>query len=115
MRHSEFVEKFNDGKISVNVDKNLAGFLYGRPGLLPRDIRLKQANLRTFAIGGTLAGLVLFFFIPWEIALIVLFIGLALFPICQKNAANGVLEAALDLSYVYNVAIEEGVLKITEK
>jgi hypothetical protein len=114
MNHSDFVEKYHSNQIAVNVDRNKAGFMYEQPGLIPQQFRAKQAMIRTLAFGGFLLGVVLFFFIPWWAAFGVLFLGLYMFPLAQKNAAKGVLLAALQSPYVYQVAIENQVLVIRD-
>ena len=114
MEHSEFVDRYSKGEISVNVDKNQAGFMYGRPGLMPQSLRARQARYRTFAFGGVIVGIALFFLATWWVALAVLFFGLYMFPQAQKSAAAGVLEAALLDASVYKIAKESNVIVIGE-
>jgi hypothetical protein len=115
MEHSTFVQKYRDNKIEVSVDKNKAGFMYKNSDLLPQNLRKKQALIRTGGVGGVLLGIVLFFFSPWWLALIVLFLGLLMFPNAQKSAAKGVLDASLANQYVYQAAVDNQVIVIREK
>ena len=115
MEHSTFVQKYRANKIEVSVDKNKAGFMYEKPGLLPQNLRKKQALIRTGGFGGVLLGIVLFFFSPWGFALMVLFFGLFMFPYAQKSAAKGVLDASLADQYVYQAAVDNQVIVIREK
>jgi len=115
MTHDEFVKKFNAGQIDILIDKNLAGYLYEQPYLLPRHIRTRQAVLRTVAYAGFAISLVLFFLTPWWVASGCLLASWSMFVVCQKSAVKGVYEAVLDYSNVYQTAIIAGVLKIKEK
>lgn len=114
MDHSTFVEKYQTKKIEVIVDRNKAGFMYSTPELLPPNLRKKQALIRTAAFIVILLGIILFFFVPWWQALIVLFVGLFLFPYAQNSAAKGVLEASLTNNDVYQIAMDNQVLIIKE-
>jgi len=66
------------------------------------------------AFGGFFLGFVLYFFTPWWFATIVLVLSLFMFRVAQSQASSGVLEAALEDSYIYQVALEENVLIIEE-
>lgn len=110
MEHADFVEKYNTSQIKVHVHRDKAGFLYGQPGLIPENLGATQAMIRTVAFGGLILGLALFFFVPWWVAVIVVVFALYIFPIAQKNAMKGVLEAALRDQYVYQVALERQVI-----
>jgi hypothetical protein len=114
MEHDEFVQKYRNGLLVVRVDREKAGFLYGKPGLMPEKLRMRQANLRAIAFGGVGLGIALFFFVEWWIAALVLIAGLMMFPYCQRRGARGVLEASLSDAGVYQVASETGVLQIDE-
>lgn len=114
MDHSTFVEKYRSNELSVNVDRNKAGFMYGNPQLLPKNLRTRQALLRTVAFVGMVLGIVLFFIVTWWLALAVLLFGFIIFPVAQKSAARGVLEASLQDPYVYETAIENEVLRLRE-
>ncbi|MFC1665674.1 hypothetical protein ACFL17_08615 [Pseudomonadota bacterium] len=114
MNHSEFVEKYRSNKIAVDVDRNKAGFMYEKPGLMPQQFRVKQTVIRIFAFGGIVLGAILFFFVPWWAALGVFFIAFIMFPQAQKNAASGVLQASLQDPNVYQVAVENYVLVARE-
>lgn len=65
MLHSEFVEKYRRGLITVTGDKNKAGYIYESPWMIPDRLRTQQALIRTLAFGGTLGGIAAFFFAPW--------------------------------------------------
>lgn len=71
-------------------------------------------QIRYYITPSPLLGIALFFFIPWWIALIVLLGGFASFPWAQKAAAKGVLEASLDTEYVFQLAVDNEVIKIKE-
>lgn len=114
MDHPIFVEKYRSNDLSVSVDRNKAGFLYGNTRLLPKKLRIRQALLRSIAFGGMVLGIILFFIVPWWLALGVLLFGFVMFPVAQKSAARGVLEASLQDPYVYETAIENEVLCIRE-
>ena len=114
MEHSAFVEKYHSNQISVSVDKNNAGFMYKTPGVMPQNLRAKQAMFRTVAYGGSLLGIALFFFTSWWVALGVLLAGLFMFPQAQKSAARGVLEASLEHPSVYKVAVDNEVIVMRE-
>jgi hypothetical protein len=114
MDHAEFVRKFRGNEIKANIDKSKAGFFYRRPGLMPQHLRKRQAMIRTFAFGGIFAGIALFFFTPWWLALLVLLGGLSQFPRAQKAAAAGVLEASLADPRVFEYALSGKVLEISE-
>lgn len=114
MDHSTFVEKYRTNKLEVSVDKNKAGFMYQDPGLLPQKLRKRQALIRTVGFSAVPLGIILFFFVPWWSALIVLFIGLAMFPYAQYSAAQGVLDVALKDKHVYQTALDNQVLTIKE-
>lgn len=114
MEHAVFVEKYLANKIVVSVDKNKAGFMYGNPGLMSQRLRTQQAMIRTVAFGGAILGAALFFIAPWWLALGVLLVGLFMFPKAQRLAAEGVLEASLRDSSVYQVAIDNQVLVVKD-
>lgn len=115
MEHSTFVQKYRSNKIEISVDKNKAGFMYKSPGLLPQNLRTKQALIRAGGVGSVLLGIILFFFSPWWLAATVLFIGLFMFPAAQKSAAKGVLEASLANQHIYYAALDNQVIVIREK
>ena len=108
MEHAIFVKKYRANQITVDVDKNKAGFLYDIPGLMPRSLRKKQAVIRSIAFGGVLIGTTFFFFAPWWVALGVLLIGLYMFPQAQNAAAAGAIEASLKDPEVYQVIFLKG-------
>lgn len=112
MEHAVFLEKYLANKIVVSVDRNKAGFMYGNPALMPQRLRTQQAMIRTAALGGTILGVAMFFIAPWWLALGVLLVGLFMFTKAQKLAAEGVLEASLRDSRVYQTAINNQVLVI---
>lgn len=114
IEHCDFVRKLKQNEISVYVDKNKAGYLYGANNLLSDRLRTQQALARTLAFGGVLSAIALFFLAPWWIAAVTLVFGLAMFPWAQNLAAKGVLEESIANPYVYTVAIAEGVLNIEE-
>ncbi len=35
MNYSDFIERYNSNQMSVDVDKNKAGFMYEQPSLMP--------------------------------------------------------------------------------
>ena len=115
MKHSEFVEAYNTGKIAVHVDKNRAGFIYEDPYLLPQSVRSRQAKFRSLFFGLVIIGLVLFFFVKWQIALLVLVVGLLFSRKAQSDTAKGVLESALKSESVLHAAIETNVVRIQTK
>lgn len=92
MDHHVFVEKYRSNKIAVDVDKNKAGFMYGQPGLIPQEFRTKQALIRTFAFGGCLLCVTMFFFIPWWAALCIvrwaLYVSTSPKERCERGAAS---------------------------
>jgi len=112
MTHEEFVKKHNDGDISIMIDKDQAGLFYRRPYLLPRHIRIKLTILRVVAYLLLLAAPVLFFFTPWWIALIIIFFGVDMIVVCRKSGVKAVYEAVLTHSYAYQIALNNGTLKI---
>jgi hypothetical protein len=114
MEHDEFVQKYRAGLLAVRVDREKAGFLYEKPGLMPESLRMRQANLRAIAFGGVGLGIALFFFVEWWIAALVLIMGLVMLPYCQRSGARGVLEASLSDPGVYQVASDNRVLQIDE-
>lgn len=114
MDYSEFVSRYHANQISVSIDKNKAGYMYERPDLMPQRLRTQQVLIRTMAFGGVLLGIVLFFFAPWWAALAILIFGLFMFPQAQRAAAKGVLIAALENPYIYQLALENNVLVIQE-
>lgn len=114
MEHSDFVTKYRAGQVSVRIDKNKAGFMYEDAYLMPRNLRTKQALIRTVAFAGIPIGLVLYFFTPWWFATIVLVLSFFLFPVAQSQAASGVLKAALENPHIYQIALEEKVLVLQE-
>ena len=63
MKHDEFVQKYRNGLLVVRVNREEAGFLYERAGLIPHSLRRRQANFRAIAFGGAGLGIVLFFFV----------------------------------------------------
>lgn len=114
MEHSVFVEKFNAKQIAVSINKNEAGFMYGQQGVMPQNLRTKQAMLRAISFGGILGGLILFFFAPWWVAVGVLAIGFLMAPYAQNRAANGILQACLQSPQIYELAVHKQVLKINK-
>ena len=114
MDHTTFVQKYNEGEIAVDVDRNKAGFMYEQQGLMPQDLRARQTLFRTAAFGGFILGIALFFFAEWWIALGVLMLALYMFPKSQSNAAEGVLQASLRSSAVYDIAVQNEVLLIRD-
>ena len=115
MTHYEFVKKFENGELTVNVDKNKAGFLYQKKYFLPDHIRKRQGIYRSIAFSILFLGLISFIFMPWYFALAVLLVGFCSFPLCQKDAAKGVLESALIYDRIYQASIEEKIIIIKIK
>ena len=113
MEHNEFLDRYNAGTLTVHVDKKAAG--HRLQSLLPRAIRLKQANRRAIGFLGLIVGIALFFLTQWWIAAMVLLASWAFLAYIQKATTSGVLEAALKHPTVYNAALEAGVLKISDK
>lgn len=62
MNHKQFVAGYRDGSIKVKVNRSSAGYLYRSPSQIPRKFRLRQASIRVGFFGGTLAGIILFFY-----------------------------------------------------
>lgn len=114
MNHKDFIEKYNSGEITVNIDINKAGYMYAQSDM-PKELKRKQAIIRAFAFGGVILGFVLFFYVQWWIALGILIMALSIFPKAQKVAGNDVLQASLDNPNVYQVAIDNQVLIISNK
>ncbi|MCK5111736.1 MAG: hypothetical protein KAQ94_09470 [Arcobacteraceae bacterium] len=114
MNHSDFVRKYNSKEITVNIDINKAGYMYEHP-LMPKKFRTKQVLLRALGFGGLIVSLSLFFLIQWWIAIIILIISFSIFPIIQKSAGNDVLEASLENSVMYDVAIENQTIVINNE
>jgi len=114
MDYGEFVEKYNSNKITVRVDRNKAGFMLEDPTLMPQHFRAQQAKLRALGFGGVIAGIALFFFVQWWIALTVLILAFYIFPRAQKQAADAVLNASLYNPLVYHTAIANAVFDIQE-
>lgn len=114
MNHADFVSRYQNNQVAVDIDKNKAGFMYEQQGLMPQELRAKQAMIRTIAFVGVIVGIALFFFAPWWAALGVLFLALYMFPQAQKNAARGVLQASLDNASIYEIAVQNQVLKVRE-
>ncbi len=114
MEHSIFMDKYKANEIAVDIDRNKAGFMYEKQGVMPQKLRTKQANIRAVAFGSILVGLALFFFAPWWAGVAVLLIALYMFPQVQKQAAKGVLEASLQNSQIYEIAVQNHVLKVRE-
>jgi len=114
MTHKEFIKKFNDGQIDILIDKNMSGYFYEIPYLMPRHLRIRLAVLKTIGLTGFITSFILFFFAPWWVATALLFGSLYMFTVCQKSAANGVYEAVLINSQVYKAAINTNILKIAE-
>ena len=113
MHHSDFVEKYRNNQIQVHIDKNKAGFFYGIKGFMPDKLRRQQVILMLIAFAGLIGGIVLFFFTKWYMALPVLIVGWYFFPFGQKMAAKGVLEASLQYSYIYEYALSNHTLRIS--
>lgn len=114
MCHKDFVEKYNSGEITVNVDNDKAGYMYAQSDM-SKELRKKQALLRTLTFGGIILGFALFFFVQWWIAFSVLIISFFQFPKLQTIAGEDVLQASLDNPNVYQVAINNQVLTISNK
>ena len=113
MDHQQFVDRYDARQIQVHVHRNSAAHFLSQDHLIPRKYRLQQASLRALAFGLLLLGGGLFFFVAWYLALVVVFAGFALFPVCQKHAARSVLRAALANELTFKAATEAGVL-VTE-
>ena len=58
MEHSEFLEKYKNNEIIINIDKNKAGLFFSKPGLMPNHLRQKQSLIRTLAFLGSIGGIV---------------------------------------------------------
>jgi len=114
MNHTDFVSRYQNNQVTVDIDKNKAGFMYEQQGLMPQNLRAKQAMIRTLAFGGIIMAIALFFFAPWWFGLGVLLFALYMFPQAQKNAARGVLQASLENPGVYEIAVQNQVLKVRE-
>lgn len=115
MNHQTFVEKYNKQELSVNIDRDKAGFMYEKTNLMPQELRKKQAMIRFFAFFGLISSIVLFFYIQWWIALILFFVSFSIFPQIQKMAMKDVLDISLVNSDVYQAAIDNQVLIINSK
>lgn len=114
MEHSEFVEKYKNGEINVHIDRSAAGFFYHQKGFMPERLRHRQKFMHILSFGGAGGAIVLFFYIKWYLALIALILALGLFSKNQKVAAKGVLEASLKYPSIYNYALSENVLRISD-
>ncbi len=89
--------------------------MYEESYLLPQNIRFRQANLRILFFGLVILGLVLFFFVKWQVALLVLVIGLLMSRKAQSDSVKGVLESVLRSESVWHAAVENNVVRIQEK
>lgn len=114
MEHSEFVDKYNSGLLAVHVDRSAAGFLYKKPGLIPKRHRIKQAIIRSVLYGGVGVGLVLFIFVPWYVALLVLFLAFSISAYATRTAAKAVLLTALADPDFYEMVRQRGILRPDE-
>ncbi len=112
MKHIEFVEKCRSGEFKVVVDPAEAGFIYKDKSLLPREFRIEQVKLRSFALIVMLVGITSFFFIPWWAAIIFLIISFSKFSKAQNKAAEHVLAASLEDPIVYELAMSRGVFTL---
>lgn len=110
--HAAFVEKYHSRKIAVDIDEYKAGFMYEQPDLIPQKFRSRQTLMRNLALGGFLLSVAIAVFVPWWVTLAVLSGAICLVPHAQKNAAKGVLQAALRDPHVYHRAVEKQVLVI---
>ena len=115
LNHSEFIEKYAANEIAVDISKNKAGFLYEQAGLMPVEFRSKQALMRAIAFGCTLVGILLFFFVHWGWATGTLLFGLYMFPQAQASGVKGVMQAALQSPRVYQVAIDNKVIRVRNR
>jgi len=115
MEYEEFVSKFRAGELNVHVDRNKAGYMYNYQDLISSNLRSKQFLIRAVGFIGLISGIILFFFVEWFIATLILIVGLLSFPSAQKDAANGVLKSSLDSKKVYNFALNNNVIKIESK
>ncbi len=114
MNHEQFVKAYNERTISASIDKDKAGFFYENPYLLPNSVRRRQALLRTGMFGLIAIGIVLFFFVPWYIALAVTIAGLVFSRIAQADAAKGLFESLITSEGLYKQAIDQEALVIRE-
>ena len=114
MKHADFVQNYYSGSLKVHVDRNKAGHMYDYKDLIPSKLRSRQAIIRAVAILGLIAGIVLFFFVKWWIATLILVFGLLGFPKAQQDAANGVLEASLQDKNTFTFAVNNNVLKFED-
>ena len=112
MEHSEFVSGYKSRAVKAHVDRNAAGFLYAKPGLIPQKYRTQQAIIRALFFGGVILGIALFFFVDWYVALAVLVFGLFMSTRATQFAAKGVLETALADPAFYQMVTEKGVLRV---
>jgi hypothetical protein len=103
------------GQIAVSVDRNAAGYMYEDPHLMPQILRTKQTLIRAVAFGGLLVSIALFFLVTWWWAFLALVFSLTMFTVAQKQAARGVLDAALLDPRIYQIATDKHVLIVKEQ
>jgi hypothetical protein len=113
MEHSIFVEKYRNREIKVHIDRNRAGFFYQKKGFMPNHLRRQQSIVRLIAFSSLIGGAVLFFSVKWYFALAFFIFGMSFCYRAQQFAAKGVLEASLDNRDIYETALSNGVLTIS--
>lgn len=112
VEHYEFVEKCASRTIHIDVNTSKALSLYRDPYLLPRSYRVQLAIIFSVGFVAILLGFILLFYAVWYVVLAAFFFGLTMIFYARFEAGVGVLAAALRFPYVYEVAMEQGVLRI---
>lgn len=112
MDHSEFIKAYKSGSLKVHVIRNASGYLYEQEGLILEKYRTLQAVIRSLFFGGVIAGVGLFFFVEWYVALAVLASGFFMSRVATHFAAKGVLQTALVRPSFYKAVTESGILRV---
>lgn len=110
--HPTMVRCIARGEMRIQADNSKAGFLYGDPKLLPRQLRAEQARRRTLGFGLLVAGPASLVWWPWWVCVGLVLAGLFALRFAQRAAGAGVIKAALADHRVMTEAIARGAVRI---
>ena len=116
MQHTEFVEAYKRGTVTVDVDRSKALQIANAWENVPyrfRSAHVFWSCAWLLTIPGAFAAA--FFYAWWAGALVLLVLTPALFAATKQSAALHVIEYAVESSAFYSYALDNSVISIRQK
>ncbi len=111
--HKEFVKRYNDGTLKVNVSKSQASHLAVN-GHLPPGYRGQTLFYSWLWIIGLIGAIPIWYFYGWIWGLLTIFIAVTLPKALKNTNCKGVIEKALVDEAFFKDILEEKIMSIEE-